>query len=126
MAKPTRSHRRFALLGAKSTKSSNATPEVWTAPCRNCANWRAEPSSLHTEAMFRAGEASRSYVLGICLCSRGDHWRQFGIALDESRLEVGEDAEDIVGDEDLAVAGRRRADADRRDRHGLGNSAGDR
>ena len=41
--------------------------------------------------------------------------------LDELRPEVAEQAQHVVADQDLAVAGGRGADADGRHRHGLGD-----
>src|SRR5215469_7653119 len=71
--------------------------------------------------MLRGGEAAGPYLGGILCGGLVDQRRQLGVTFDEARLELREEAEDVVGDEDLAVAGRRRADPDRRHRHGFGN-----
>ena len=46
---------------------------------------------------------------------------EFGIALHEARPEIGEEAEDVVKDQNLPVAGRRGADADGGDGQLLGH-----
>src|SRR3954454_7929179 len=72
------------------------------------------PARLGGEDMFGTGEAARAHIFGVCLGSFGDQGSQFGIALDELRGEIAEQANDVLGDQDLAVAGRRGADADGR------------
>ncbi len=50
---------------------------------------------------------------------------ELGVALDEAHLRLGREAEHVVVDEDLGVAGRPGADPDRRDLEPLGDLAGD-
>src|SRR5215469_4709706 len=81
---------------------------------------------FHAEAMLRTGEAAGPDVGGIFGGGGRDQRREFGIAAHKPWLELREEAEHVVGDEDLAVAGGRGADADRRYRHGFGDCARDR
>ncbi len=52
-----------------------------------------------------------------------DALAQFGVALDEARLEPGEQADEVFGHQYLSVARGRRADADGRDRNDAGDLA---
>src|SRR5215470_17944577 len=70
---------------------------------------------LQAEAVLRTREAASPHIGGIFRGSLGDQRREIGIALDKARFELREKAEYVVGDEDLAVAGRRCADTDCRD-----------
>ncbi len=56
----------------------------------------------------------------------GDALAEFGVALDELRFEVGKQPDHVLEHQDLAVAGRRGADADGRHADDLGDMAGDR
>ena len=64
-------------------------------------------------------EAAGPDLVGIFARRRPDLVAEQAVALDEFRRELGEQAEHVVGDQDLPVAGRRAADADRRDRDRL-------
>src|SRR3954447_4868024 len=84
------------------------------------------PAWLGGEDMLRTGEAACAHILGIGLGGLRDLASQFGVALDEFRGEIAEQAYDVLGDQDLAVASRRRADADGRHRQIGGQLAGQR
>src|SRR5271166_6772382 len=86
-------------------------------------SWRQATSDglFHPEAMFGAGKAARADIGRIGLGGGGDQRSRLAIASYKAGLELAEEADDVVGDEDLAVAQRRGADADRRHRHGLGD-----
>src|SRR5579864_4235304 len=58
--------------------------------------------------------------------SRDRNLRQVRVPLRELRLEVGENAQQVVAEQDLAVGARTRADADRRDLELLRNDTRDR
>src|SRR5689334_14314602 len=78
---------------------------------------------LHgAEDVVGARETPGSDISGIALRRRLDLIPKLGIALHEARLELGEKAEDVFGDQHLAVAGSRGAEAD--GRHG--DTGGDR
>src|SRR5690349_15602480 len=70
-------------------------------------------------------EAAGPDLLGILAHRFPDRVAEKAVALDEFRRELGEQAEHVVGDQDLAVAGRRAADPDRRDRDRPGQLARD-
>ena len=80
--------------------------------------------------MIRIRELPRPHFVGVRLqCIDGD-LRELRVALRELGLELVEDAEEIVAQQELATAGRTRADPEREDLdrviHGLGHRGGDR
>src|SRR3546814_109614 len=90
--------------------------------------FRSWPSSLprsRAEDLIRAGEAAGAHLLRIAADRGGVGVAQVGVALGELRPEVWKHPDDVVGDQDLAVAGRRRADADRRHRQPARDVAGE-
>src|SRR5262245_23934037 len=78
------------------------------------------------EAVLGAGKAAGAHIGGTGADGLGDAVADLGIAAHELRREVAEHADDVVDHQDLAIANRRGADADRRDRHALGDGAGHR
>ncbi len=72
--------------------------------------------------MLHRGKTPGADVGGIGGGGVGDLAAEIGIALHEPRSEIAEQAEDIFRHQDLAVAGRRCADADGQD----GDRRGDR
>src|SRR5690606_30558322 len=77
------------------------------------------------ERMFRAGEAASADFRRIVFRRLGDHSREVGEMLDEARLEIVEQAEHVVRNQNLAVAGGRGADTDGGGRYRAGNLAGE-
>src|SRR5260221_29610 len=59
-------------------------------------------------------EAALAHILGVFARGGTDLVAEVAVALDEFGGELGEEAEHVVDDEDLAVAGRRAADTDGR------------
>src|SRR5258705_13979650 len=76
---------------------------------------------LHAEALSAGRERARAH-LG-CIAGHGvaDRVAHLRVALDERRSEPGKEPHHVVEYQDLPVAIRAGADADRRDRDALGN-----
>src|SRR3954464_3205846 len=68
------------------------------------------------EDVVGAGKTPSPHVGRIARRRRLDLGTEFGIALHETRLELGEQAENVLGDQHLPITGRGGADPD--GRHG--------
>src|ERR1019366_4844546 len=66
------------------------------------------------ERMFRSGEMSFADFEAVLLDGLGNRCADVGVLLDEARVQFVEQAEHIVGDENLTVATGARADTDGR------------
>ena len=84
--------------------------------------WRAARAAV---GVLRGRKAPGADLLGVFARRGADLVAELAVALDEFRRELGEQAEHVVDHQDLPVAGRRAADADRRDRDRLGQFARD-
>src|SRR5688572_33224373 len=76
-------------------------------------------------AVIVVGKLARPHVGGVRLQARHRDLREVGVALGELRLEVGERAQEIVGQQDLPVGARACADADGGDLELAGDDRGD-
>src|SRR5581483_7397766 len=94
-----------------------ALPERWRRD--RSADRAAASSPAGGVGVLRRGKAAAADLFGIVACGGAE----LAVALDEFRGELGEQAEHVVGHQDLPVAGRRRADPDRRRRHPRGQFA---
>src|SRR4029077_17566134 len=81
---------------------------------------------LHREAVLRIREAPLPDIGVEPLEGIDDDRPELGVALRELRLELAEQAEDVVEHEHLAVTVNARTDADRGDGQALGGELGDR
>src|SRR5262249_17247237 len=123
--------------GASKWLSISARSPTFSTRRRRYRRWRSFPSKPANPACNRPDgltlrparggvgvvggrEAAGAHVLGILASGGGDIFAELAVAADEFRREVGEKAEHVIGHQDLAVARRRATDADRRDRHPLG------
>src|SRR6266511_4101638 len=90
------------------------TPRLGQRALQRCAL-----GLLHRERMLRVREGPLADLAVVLLQRLDDRRPEVGVPLRELRLEIAEQAEDVVEDQDLAVAVASRPDPDRRDAHAL-------
>src|SRR5690348_2649115 len=111
------------------------------APCQDATRARRSPTRRTTsgppgmltsccsllrrcpENVLGTREAALAHFGGVSGGGLADLGAELGVAFDEFRFEVGEQAGDVLGDEHLAVAGGRSADADHGGAHTLDDLA---
>src|SRR3954469_5006804 len=76
------------------------------------------------EDVVGPGEAPRSDVRRVAFGRTLDLGAELGIALHEARLELGEQTEDVLRDQHLAITRSRRTDADGRHGDAVGDRLG--